>query len=358
MPALVAPPYQAEAQPTPEQLLALSPEERATYEAYSSANRGVVNITSLSLAYNWFLQPSPQEGTGSGSILDQNGNVLTNHHVIKGAARLYVTLYDGSKFEARVVGVDPENDLAVIIFDPSGRELAPVPFGTSKGLIIGQKVAALGNPFGLERTLTLGVVSGLRRPLLTPEGFIIRELIQTDAAINPGNSGGPLLNLQGEMVGINTMILSPAGGNIGIGFAVPADTARRVVDDILSYGVVRRGWIEIEAIPLFPMLAEKAGLATKRGILISRTIRGGNAEKAGLRGGDPARSLALGGRTFLLGGDVILSIDGLPVWTVMDFLGALEATRPEQTAQVEVLRGTEKVTIPVVLGERPRQIAW
>jgi S1-C subfamily serine protease len=269
-----------------------------------------------------------------------------------------VTLYDGSEFEARVVGVDPENDLAVIRFDPSGRELPPVAFGASYGLVIGQKVASLGNPFGLERTLTLGVVSGLRRPLLTPEGFIIRELIQTDAAINPGNSGGPLLNMQGEMVGINTMILAPAGGNVGIGFAVPADTARRVVADILSYGMVRRGWIEIEGVPLFPALAEKAGLEATRGILVSRITRGGNAEKAGLRGGNPARSLVTGGRTVLLGGDVILSINGLPVWTVMDFLGALENSRPQQTAQLEVLRGTERLTIPVVLGERPRGMAW
>jgi len=358
MPALVAPQYQEERQPTLEQLQGLDPEERATYETYRAANRGVVNITSLSVAYNWFLQPLPQQGTGSGSILDQGGNVLTNYHVIKEAVRLYVTLHDGSELEARVVGVDPENDLAVIRFDPSGRDLAPVAFGESRSLVIGQKVAALGNPFGLERTLTLGVVSGLRRPLLTPEGFIIRELIQTDAAINPGNSGGPLLNMRGEMVGINTMILSPGGGNIGIGFAVPADTARRVVADILSYGIVRRGWIAIEAVPLFPALAEKAGLAATRGILVSRITPGGNAEKAGLRGGNPARSLVTGGRTVLLGGDVILSIDGLPVWTIMDLLGALETSRPEQTVRLEVVRGKERLTIPVVLGERPRDLAW
>jgi S1-C subfamily serine protease len=354
MPALVAPPYQEETPPTAERLAQLSPEERATFEVYRAVNRGVVNITSVSVAYNWFLQPVPQQGTGSGSILDQKGNVVTNFHVVKGADRLMVTLYDGASYEARVVGVDPENDLAVIRFDPAGRELTTVQFGASRRLVVGQKVVALGNPFGLERTLTTGVISSLHRPLQTPEGFIIRELIQTDAAINPGNSGGPLLNLAGEMVGINTMILAPAGGNVGIGFAVPADTARRVAADIIAYGTVRRGWIEMDPVPLFPALAERAGLSVTQGLLVSRVVRGGNAEKAGLRGGEPERALTTGGRTVLLGGDVILSVQGLPVWTLMDLLGALESSHPGETVRLEVLRGGGRLTVPVKLVERPR----
>ena len=357
VPALVVQPHEEEPQPSAEQLRELSPEERAVYEVYRRVNRGVVNITSLSVRYNWFLQAVPQEGTGSGSTLDSQGNVLTNYHVVKGAERLYITLYDGSNFEARVVGTDPENDLAVVRFDPAGRELVTMPLGVSRSLVVGQKLIALGNPFGLERTLTTGVVSGLRRPLATAEGFIIRELIQTDAAINPGNSGGPLLNLKGEMVGINTMILAPAGGNIGIGFAVPVDTARRVLPDLLAYGAVRRGWIEIEPVPIFPALAREAGLAANQGILVSRVAPGGNAENAGLRGGSVDSYLESGGRTIYLGGDIILSIDGQMVWTLMDLLGVLESTRPGQTVALEVLRAGQKLSIPVVLSERPRSPA-
>jgi S1-C subfamily serine protease len=356
MPALVAPPFREEPQPTAEQLRELTPEERAVYEVYRGVNRAVVNVTSVSVKYNWFLQAVPQEGTGSGSILDAQGNVLTNYHVVKGAERLTVTLYEGSSFEARVIGTDPESDLAVVRFDPAGRQLDTIPLGASKSLVVGQKVIAVGNPFGLERTLTTGVVSGLRRPLQTPEGFIMRELIQTDAAINPGNSGGPLLNLKGEMIGINTMILAPAGGNIGIGFAIPVDTARRVIPDLLAYGVVKRGWIEIEPVPIFTALAARGGLPVTQGILVSRVVRGGNAEKAGLRGGSEDNYLVAGGRTVFLGGDIILSIDRLPVWTLMDLLGVLESTRPGQTVQVEVLRGGQKLSIPLALVERPRSM--
>jgi len=354
MPALVAPPYQEEPVPSAEMLARLTPEEGSTYGVYRTINRGVVNITSVSVAYNWFLQPVPQQGTGSGSILDRSGNVVTNFHVIKDAERLFVTLFNGASAEARVIGVDPENDLAVIRFDPSGRELVTVPFGVSRDLVVGQKVVALGNPFGLERTLTTGVISSLRRPLQTPEGFIIRELIQTDAAINPGNSGGPLLNLAGEMVGINTMIFSPAGGNVGIGFAVPADTARRVASDIIAFGTVRRGWIELDPVSLFPALAERAGIPDTPGLLVSQVLKGGNADTAGLRGGDPQRTVTTGDRTVRLGGDVILSVEGLPVWTLMDLLGALESTHPGDTVDLEILREGRRLTIPVTLAPRLR----
>ncbi|HET6450260.1 MAG TPA: trypsin-like peptidase domain-containing protein, partial [Spirochaetia bacterium] len=287
------------------------------------------------------------------SIQNKDGNVLTNLHVVKGATRLIVTLYDGENFDARVVGVDPENDLAVVRFDPSGRHLNPVPLGVSRDLLVGQKVIALGNPFGLQRTLTVGVVSSLHRPLQSPEGFLLRDLIQTDAAINPGNSGGPLLDSQGTMVGISTMILAPAGGNIGIGFAVPVDAARRVIPDILAYGEVRRGWIQIDPVSISPALARRADLPVAKGVMISRVAPGGNADTAGLRGGDPSRGLFVGGRPVYLGGDIIVSIEGLPTWTTIDILGALEGTHPGDTVRLEIVRDGQKIQVPVVLAARP-----
>jgi len=214
-----------------------------------------VNITTEVLRINWFLEPFPQSGgSGSGSIIDERGYVLTNNHVIQGAYKLYVNLSDGSRYEATLVGADPESDLAVIKFTPdAGKKLNPIPFGTAKNLRVGQKVLAIGNPFGLERTLTTGIISGLGRPIQESETVILQNMIQTDASINPGNSGGPLFNTRGEMIGINTMIYSPSGGSVGIGFAIPVDTATRIVPQLIKNGKVRRGWIDVQAIQLFPI---------------------------------------------------------------------------------------------------------
>jgi S1-C subfamily serine protease len=329
-------------------------EESTNIRVYRELNEAVVNVTSVTFEYNWFLEPVPREGTGSGSIIDQEGHVLTNYHVVKDASELSVTLADGTGYRGELVGADPENDLAVIRFDPKGRELATVPLGSSEGLQVGQKVLAIGNPFALDRTLTTGIVSGVGRPVRVGSGLVIRSMIQTDASINPGNSGGPLLSTRGEMVGINTVIYSPSGGSVGIGFAVPVDTARRVLPDLIEYGRVRRGWIDIEPVQLFPALVRYAGLPVDKGVLVSRVAPGSPAERSGLRGGD--REVRYGRSIIRLGGDIIVGVDGLPVGGLMDLLSALEDDRPGDRVEVELLRDGRKLTLTVELSERPRDM--
>src|SRR5215467_10932771 len=218
----------------------LNEEERNNIDIYQRYSSGVVNITTTTIGYDFFLRPVPMEsGTGSGAIIDDLGHIVTNFHVVRGAETLEVTLPDKSKHEARVVGADANNDLAVIqISVPRNARLTPIPLGTSKGLLVGQKVFAIGNPYGLERTLTSGIISSLGRSIQAENGKVIEDIIQTDAAINPGNSGGPLLNSQGQMIGINTAIYSPSqnSGSVGIGFAIPADTVKRITADLLTTG--------------------------------------------------------------------------------------------------------------------------
>ncbi len=327
-------------------------DERQNIDVYKRLNSGVVNVTSITFSYNWFLEPTPQEGTGSGSIINQDGYVLTNYHVVKDAEKLTITLADNSNFEGRVVGVDEENDLAVVKFDPKGKRLTTVPLGTSQGLQVGQKVLAIGNPFALERTLTTGIVSGLARPVRTGDGIIIKEMIQTDASINPGNSGGPLLNSRGEMIGINTMIYSPSGGSVGIGFAVPVDTARRVIPDLIKFGSVKRGWIDIVPVQLFPQLVRYADLPVSQGVLVSEVTAGGNAEKAGIQGGSQRRAVRAGRNVIYLGGDIIVDVGGTAVNSLGDLYSALEDKKPGEKVQVRVMRGRSEKMLEVTLSER------
>lgn len=339
--------------------LEVSQEEHDAITVYESRNESVVNVNTETVVYNWFLEAVPQEGSsGSGSIIDSRGFVLTNDHVVEGASRVFVTMADGSRLEGEVTGRDPENDLAVIRFDPEGRELEPIPLGDSSSLRIGQTVLAIGNPFGLDRTLTAGVVSGLGRPLRARNNLVIRDMIQTDASINPGNSGGPLLNRQGEMVGVNTAIFSPSGGSVGIGFAVPVSTVRRVVPDLIAHGQVRRGWIDIEPRQLFPQLVQYAGLPVNQGVLIHGIVPGGNAQEAGLQGGSRNRGVRYGRTVIYLGGDIIVGIDEIPVTTLANLYEALEDKRPGDTVQVRYYRGREVHETTVVLSERPRQYSW
>ena len=333
-----------------------SADELNNIRVYEALNEAVVNITTEVVGYNWFLEPIPQEGSsGSGSIIDKRGFVLTNNHVVDKAYKVYITLADGTQYEGEVVGTDYENDLSVLKFDPGERELVTIPFGTSDNLKVGQKVIAIGNPFAFERTLTTGIVSGLGRPLKNDAGLVMRDMIQTDASINPGNSGGPLINSKGEMIGINTMIYTPSGGSVGVGFAIPVDTARRVVPDLMTYGMVQRGWIDIVPVQLFPSLVRYANLPISQGILVSRVVSGGNAEKAGLQGGSNRQAVRSGSSVIYLGGDIIVGINGKAVATLSDFYGALENTRPGDSITVQVVRGKQTRQFDVILSERPSE---
>ncbi|MDR3337153.1 MAG: trypsin-like peptidase domain-containing protein [Treponema sp.] len=333
-------------------LTAYTLDERENISVYERLNEAVVNITTETVAINWFLEPVPQNGgSGSGSIIGTQGHVLTNNHVIENAYKVFINLADGRQVEGSVVGTDPENDLAVLKFDPPrGMQLKTIPFGDSSNLRVGQKVLAIGNPFALERTLTVGIVSGLGRPIQTSRQNIIRDMIQTDASINPGNSGGPLLDAQGKMIGINTMIFSPSGGSVGIGFAVPVNTAKRVVAELIEHGKVRRGWIDASVVQIFPALVRYANLPVNAGLLVSRTKRNGLAEQAGIRqGSEPVR---YGSSVIYLGGDILTRVDGMKVETLADLYSALEDNKPGQKVAVELLRSGKAVKLEVTLADR------
>jgi S1-C subfamily serine protease len=332
-------------------------DEQENISVYERLNMAVVNITTERVAINWFLEPVPQEGnSGSGSIIETRGYVLTNNHVIENAYKVFINLADGSQYEGSVVGTDPENDIAVLKFDPPrNADLRTIPFGDSGSLKVGQKVLAIGNPFALERTLTVGIVSGLGRPIQTSRNNIIRDMIQTDASINPGNSGGPLLDTQGRMIGMNTMIYSPSGGSVGIGFAVPVNTAKRVVAELIQYGKVRRGWIDASVVQIFPGLVRYAKLPVHSGLLVSRTRRNGFAEKAGIRQGtEPVR---YGSSVIYLGGDIINSVDGMKTATLADLYSALEDNKPGEKVSVEIIRGGRTSTVEVTLADREEALS-
>jgi S1-C subfamily serine protease len=326
--------------------------ERENISVYDALNEAVVNITTETVALNWFLEAVPQDGgSGSGSIIDTGGYVLTNNHVIEKATKVYINLADGARIEGEVIGTDADNDLAVLKFTPpSGVELHTIPFGDSSNLRVGQKVLAIGNPFGFERTLTVGIVSGLGRPIRTSSRNIIKDMIQTDASINPGNSGGPLLDAHGRMIGINTMIYTPSGGSVGIGLAIPVNTAKRVVAELKQYGKVRRGWIDATMVQLFPALVNYAKLPVDKGMLVSRVRRGGNAEKAGIKQG--TETARYGSQTIYLGGDVITKVDGMAIESLADLYSALEDNKPGEEVEVELLRNGRTIRTSVTLADR------
>ena len=328
-------------------------DETENINVYRNCNEAVVNINTKVTSYDWFWDPYVTDGgSGSGSIIDKRGYILTNVHVISGASKIYVSLYDGSQYEATVIGEDIDSDLAVIKFDPpAGLNLKTISFGDSTNLVVGQKVIAIGNPFGMERTMTTGIVSGLGRPIQNSNNRIIRNMIQTDAAINPGNSGGPLLDTSGKMVGINTMIMSSSGSSSGVGFAVPSEIAVRVVNDILKYGKVQRGVIDASIVQLTSRIAQYAGLDISTGMLVSEVESGSLADKAGLKGGTKAVYYGNRNTILYLGGDVITKIDGIAITSLAEYYSALESKKPGDVVSVVVHRNKKDVTLKITLSE-------
>ena len=326
---------------------ATSTDEQNNIEVYRTLSPGVVFIHSTSYARDYFGFVEPQEGSGSGSVLDQQGNILTNYHVIAGAQKLSVSMGGKKDYPAVVVGGDPDTDLAVIRLTekPEG-QLTAIPMGDSDKLVVGQKVLAIGNPFGLDRTLTTGVISGLQRPIRARNNRLIEGAIQTDASINPGNSGGPLLDSRGRMIGINSQILSPSGSSAGVGFAVPVSIAKRVVPQLLQNGTVRRPKLGIGTRDV-ATIRSQVDLPVTDGVLIVQVARGSGAAAAGLRG---LQQTEMG--DFELG-DIILGIDNDKVGNSDDLFRVLDKHQIGDTVQVHFWRNGKRMSAPVRLTESP-----
>jgi S1-C subfamily serine protease len=323
-------------------------EEQNNIGIYKRVLPSVVNITSKSLVYNFFFEPVPQQGQGSGFILDKSGHVLTNYHVVANANRgIKVQLSNKRSYSATVIGTDKIHDLALLQIDAPG--LQPVTLADSRDLAVGQKVYAIGNPFGLSGTMTRGIISSIRT-IGGAEGSPIEDAIQTDAAINPGNSGGPLLNSRGEVIGINTMIASNgAEQSSGIGFAIPINTAKAVLSDLTRYGKVKRPSLGILSFGIGPDLASQMGLAADSGVLVQKVLPGGAAERAGLHGGN--QQAYLGNTPIILGGDLIVAIDGRQIADTEDINAILEKHQAGDTVSVTFYRGRRQMTVKLILGE-------
>jgi len=331
---------------------AFDAEEQQNIAVYKKVLPSVVNITSTEVRFDFFYGPVPQTGQGSGFILNKEGLILTNNHVIENGQRVEVTLYDKHKYKAQVVGFDKGHDLALLKIDAPN--LVPATLAeTSTGLMVGQRVYAIGNPFGLSGTMTRGIISAIRS-VRGPEGNPIEDAIQTDASVNPGNSGGPLLNSRGEVIGITTMIASNgADQSSGIGFAIPINTAKAVLDDFAKYGRVRRPTLDIQTLSIGPDVAEQIGLPADYGLLIERVFPGGAAEKAGLHGG--TQRAYEGNIPITLGGDLIVGFDGQEIATSQDLSAAMNAHRAGDTVTITVFRGRRRMDFKVTLGDAKDQ---
>jgi S1-C subfamily serine protease len=322
-------------------------------QIYESAKHGVVQVTSTSVvSSNPFLGPQEQQAQGSGFVIDKDGHVVTNYHVVEGAKKVQVSFSDNEQRDATVIGTDPSTDIAVLKIQGAwARSLTPLTLGSSSAVKVGDAVVAIGNPFGLERTVTAGIVSALQRQITAPNGFQIDEVIQTDAAINHGNSGGPLLNANGDVIGVNAQIESESGGNVGIGFAIPIDTVKDVAGKLIKDGKVEHAYLGIEMATINSDLADNFRVPVDKGILIQRVHAGSPAAQAGLRGG--TTQVVLAGTTYWLGGDVITKADGQTVETSDQLASVVTSMKPGDSLDLEVHRGQEILNVTVELGRQP-----
>ena len=328
----------------------LSSDEVMNVRIYRDASPAVANVLTKATEYDFWMDPVPVEGAGSGFVIDNKGYILTNFHVVEGAQSIEVVLGDQTRYAAKFLGADQRNDVALIKIEPKGKPLVALPLGDSGALQVGQKVLAIGNPFGFQSTLTTGVVSALGRTVQTSQTTFIDEAIQTDAAINRGNSGGPLINSHGEVIGINSAIYTPSGTTAGIGFAIPINTAKRIAHDLITDGRVHQSFLGVETIPINESFAEALGLPAQEGLLVQTTTRGGPAAEAGIRGGD--RVAQTGMRRFYIGGDVITAIDGQKIASPLDLNLVLNKKRPGEEVTVSLYRGGKAMEVKVKLGER------
>jgi len=339
--------------PTIAQGAGLSPDEVNNVDIYKRAHEATVNITSTVYRQNWFLEIYPSRESGSGFFIDRQGRILTNNHVVSGRApELQVTLFNGQKYKATIVYRDPNNDLAMIRIQPKG-EVKYMPLGDSEKLQVGQKVLAIGNPFGLEGTLTTGIVSSLGRAIEDESGRKLEGMVQTDAAINPGNSGGPLLDSSGNVIGINTAIYGP-GGNIGIGFAMPINRAKTMIEDYQSNRTIGRPRLGVDVMYVYGDLATELGLPEEGGLLVQGVAPGTAAASAGVR--EPRRVVVLGNYQIGIGGDLIMAIDGVKADRLDALSRALAKKRPGDKVELTLFRGGKKVNVTVTLGEAAQSL--
>jgi S1-C subfamily serine protease len=329
----------------------LTDDESINVRVYRQASPAVANILTKATEYDFFMDAVPVEGAGSGFVIDPRGYILTNFHVVQEAQSIEVVLGDQTHYPAKVIGADQRNDVALIKIDPNGKSLIALTLGDSSALQVGQKVLAIGNPFGFQSTLTTGVVSALGRTVQTSQTTFIDEAIQTDAAINRGNSGGPLINSHGEVIGINSAIYTPSGTTAGIGFAIPINTAKNIAHDLMTDGRVHTAFLGVETLPVGGYLAGALDLPVQDGLLVETVTANGPAAKAGIRGGD--RTAQAGMRRIYIGGDIIVGVNGQKVANQFDVNILLNHKRPGDTVTLNVYRGGKKLDLPVVLSERP-----